>query len=353
MKPFLKISVSILIIFTIVYTYLKPEIKHGEPPAYTTVIPGFVSDVTITNREKPVYYALGKGYPIFIYESTDLGKTWKAIKLFNKAILPAVHPLYPGIFAASESGRGNSGIFQTTDGGSVWRKKRDDRDIIVNKFYGDSLYTVYLENSTAKPMLSISSSELKTWNNKHITDLRLFPTDFVRDPENKNLMYILFEDRKITRLSEYQQYHEKQFINYSSDGGETWQKLWETTPPLNSDHGVLFCDNKITGVLYRSNSSGVFVTYDRGENWKKLFNEKCITLYRTENDTIFLLTTLDVYFSKNNGSEWSKFDSTNYDDKFYRYLSMDIDELNKNILIGTTRGVKIVSYGENKVSKTN
>ena len=241
-----------------------------------------------------------------IFKTTDGGKSWKKVFYIDDmtgAIDLAMDPSDPNTLYAAmwqrirrkwndpriEPGFSNSGIYKTTDGGKTWKavnnglpeaKYRGRIGIAVAASNPNVLYafvdnyeiahahpegsldaygrpkggvikgaTVFRTDNKGESWHQVSgqTEEMKKYMERHSATYGWVFGQIRVDPNDENTIYTM-------GLA----------LNISTDGGKTFRRL----RVQHGDHHGLWIDPANSNYLVNVNDGGIFISYDRGENWR-------------------------------------------------------------------------------------
>ncbi len=175
-----------------------------------------------------------------VYKSTDAGKTWKRVGLFDSRQIGriAIHPTNPDVVYVAALGHVfgpniQRGVFRSTDGGATWKRVH-----FVNEDTG--------------------------------------AVDIALDPFNPRIVYAGFWQvrRKPWRLDSG---GEGSGLWRSKDGGDTWEKLKKGLPKgVLGKIGVSPSAARQDRVfaIVEAEDGGVFRSDDGGDNWSRVNQER-------------------------------------------------------------------------------
>jgi len=201
-------------------------------------------------RRQPWAFASG-GVGSGLYKSYNGGETWERIdKDFTEPgsalgrICLAISPSDPNIvYAIAESQK--TGLFISRDGGKTWRRTNSVGNVVSRPFYFSVLMV---------------------------------------DPSDPMRVY-----RPAFSLS------------ISDDGGESFRDASTEGGWIHSDHHALWIDVKNPNHLYLGTDGGVYVSFDRGNNWMFLNNLPVSQFYHVSYD---LEKPYNVYGGLQDNGTW-------------------------------------------------
>ena len=182
-------------------------------------------------RRKPWAFSSG-GPGSGLYKSEDAGATWNRIdKGFSDGelgrIALAISPSDTKIIYAIAESK-NTALFQSIDGGMTWKKNSSSGNVVARPFYFSVL---------------------------------------VVDPSDPKRVY-----------------SPAYSLSISDDGGETYREASFAGGWVHSDHHALWIDPKNPAHLYLGTDGGVYVSFDRGNNWLFLNNLPVSQYYHIDYD---------------------------------------------------------------------
>ncbi|UCF20963.1 MAG: hypothetical protein JSU87_06090, partial [Gemmatimonadota bacterium] len=200
-------------------------------------------------RRWPWFFRSG-GAGSALYLTVDGGRNWK--KLTAEDGLPAgelgriglaIAPSDPNVVYALIEAEENA-LYKSEDGGFSWGKVSTDSNIGNRPFY--------------------------------YFDLRV-------DPHDPNRVYSLWS-----------------LVSVSEDGGKSFEPLvtWGKAHP---DHHAMWIDPNDPSHIYEGNDGGVYVTHDRGENWRFVSNLPLAQFYHINVD---METPYHVYGGMQDNGSW-------------------------------------------------
>ena len=237
-----------------------------------------------------VGHAYGPNPDRGVFRTTDGGKTWTKV-LYKDDKTGAVdlsfdpansHIIYAALYQIQrspwgmESGGPGSGIYKSTDGGSIW--KQIEAHGLPEGIYGRigiavsgaDPNRVYALIEAKEGGLFRSDDAGETWekiNDDHRFRQRAwYFTHIFADPKSANTVYIL-------NTGAFR----------SIDGGKSFSLL----PAPHGDHHGLWIDPSNPERMINSNDGGVTITVDGGKNWSKQDNQPTAQFYHVAADNQF------------------------------------------------------------------
>ena len=232
-----------------------------------------------------------------IYKTTDGGKTWNRVLFvsdytgcfevhmdprYSNILYATAHQrmsnLYTGVYGGPESG-----IYRSLDSGTTWEKMTkglptEDMGRIglaISPVNPDVLYAIV--ESTDKDKGFYKSEDRGVSWTKQSSYISAFPFYFQK---------IFCDVKNIDRV-----YSMDVYLQFSIDGGKTWNKLGEKYK--HPDNHALWIDPDNSKHLIAGCDGGVYDTYDQGENWDFKSNIPIAEVYKVTTDNS--LPFYDVY----------------------------------------------------------
>jgi len=243
-----------------------------------------IAKIVIDPRNDKIVYVAAPG-PLWsdskhrgLYKTTDGGKTWDIILYVNETTGcgdVAVDPKNPKIIYANmwefrrkpwsfSSGGPGSGLFKSKDAGKTW--ERIDKDfsegdlgriaIAISPSDPDNIYVIAESNKTGL-FNSVDGGETWTRNSTsgNVNARPFYFSVLMVDPSDSRRIY-----RPAFSLS------------ISDDGGQSFREASFEGGWVHSDHHALWIDRVNPQHLYLGTDGGVYVSFDRGNNWLFLAN---------------------------------------------------------------------------------
>ncbi len=244
-----------------------------------------------------------------LYKTIDGGKTWQRILFVDEntgcAAVAIDHTNPKTVFAttwqyrrsawAFESGGPGSAFYKSTDGGATWVKLTGDPKrglpagelgrIAVAIAPSDSK-VVYATIEAKQGGLFRSKDGGETWETRNSgADMIIRPFYFsalVIDPRNSERIY-------------------KPGLNLivSEDGGVSFQSIGAGS--VHSDHHALWINPTDTEHVFTGTDGGVYISEDRGSNWRMVRNLPLSQYYRISYD---MATPYNVYGGLQDNACW-------------------------------------------------
>lgn len=317
-----------------------------------------ISRITIDPKNSAIVYVAVPGHlwnsneDRGLYKTTDSGKTWQKILYINAdtgCSDVVVDPQNPNIVYAStwqfrrkpyffSSGGPGSGIHKSIDGGKTWTKltkglPAGDLGRIALAIAPSKSNFVYATVEAKKTALYRSEDSGASWIQVS-TDINVQVRPFYFSH-----LYVDPKDHKRVYKPGYN-------LTMSADGGETFTVMGQTIHP---DHHALYIDPQNPLNLIVGTDGGVYVSSDRGRNWKFLRNLPVSQFYHVNFD---MDTPYNVYGGLQDNGSWmgpsqsingienKDWLSVGFGDGFHVWA----DSQDKNIVYAEFQGGKILRY---------
>lgn len=272
-----------------------------------------ISKIIVSPKDNNTVYVAAPG-PLWsdsedrgLYKTTDAGKTWKKILYVDEKTGCAdilVDPKNPNVVYASmwefrrkpwsfSSGGPGSGLYKSIDGGESWdRIDKDFTDgelgrICLAMSPSDSkiIYAIAESKNTG---LYVSNNGGETWKRNsasgNVTARPFYFSVLMVDPTDPKRIY-----RPAFSLS------------ISDDGGESFREASTEGGWIHSDHHALWINPNNPQNLYLGTDGGVYVSFDRGNNWLFLNNLPVSQFYHV---TVDYEKPYNVYGGLQDNGSW-------------------------------------------------
>lgn len=293
-----------------------------------------------------------------IYKSEDAGETWKKMGLENTQQISKIiiDPNNDNIIYVSAPGplwcdSENRGLYKTYDGGLTWEKilyideKTGCADIIIDPKNPDIIYAAMWQFrrqpwsfSSGGPGSGLYKSEDagKSWRrvDKGFTDGELGRICLAISPTDTKLIYAIAESKNtglflskdggetwtknsstgnVTARPFYfsviqvdpsdskRIYRPAYSLSISDDGGQTFREASFEGGWVHSDHHAIWIDPVNPQHIYLGTDGGVYVSYDRGNNWIFLNNLPVSQYYHV---TLDMENPYNVYGGLQDNGSW-------------------------------------------------
>ena len=239
-----------------------------------------------------------------LYKTTDAGKTWQKILYVNAetgcsdVVLDPQNP--QTIYAATwqfrrkpyffTSGGAGSGIHKSVDGGKTWTRlskglPTGDLGRIAIAVAASQPKVLYATVESKKSALFRSEDSGTTWKQMS-TDINVQVRPFYFshlyvDPKDHNRVY-----------------KPGYYLTMSADGGETFTNLAQSAHP---DHHALYVNPLSPTQLILGTDGGIYISSDRGRNWKFARNLPVSQFYHVNFDNS---TPYNVYGGLQDNGSW-------------------------------------------------
>jgi photosystem II stability/assembly factor-like uncharacterized protein len=210
-----------------------------------------------------------------LYKTADGGQTWEKILYVDEKTGCAdiiLDPRNPDIIYASmwefrrkpwtfSSGGPGSGLFKSIDGGHSWN--RIDKDFSE----GGELGRICLAVSPSDPKLIYAIAESKNTGLFQSTDGGETWTRNNSASGNVTARPFYFSVLQVDPSDAKRIYRPAYSLSISDDGGQSFRQASFEGGWVHSDHHALWIDPKNPKHLYLGTDGGVYVSFDRGNNW--------------------------------------------------------------------------------------
>lgn len=182
-----------------------------------------------------------------IHKSSDGGKNWK---LINNGLPPAKFRGRIGIDIA----RSNPNVlYAFVDNYEITRENSDEETDSYGRPKGGVIKgaTIYRSDDKGNSWKQVSglTEEMETYMERHSATYGWVFGQIRVDPSDENTIYTM-------GLA----------LNVSNDGGQTYRRL----RGMHADHHGLWIDPDNSDYLVNTNDGGIYISYDKGENWRSL-----------------------------------------------------------------------------------
>jgi len=239
-----------------------------------------------------------------VFKSTNGGETWDKILFVNNKtgaadlVVDASNPnkLIAAMWEHSRkpytfhSGGSGSGLFITYDGGKNWEKKTEKDGLpegdlgriglAISQSNPKVVYALIEAKKNALYRSDDGGFEWKMINDNSsgrgsggIGNRPFYYSDIFVDPLNENRLYTVFT-----------------YINYSIDGGKSFEQLmpaYSTNVGVHPDHHAWWIHPENPNFMIDGNDGGLNITKDKGETWRFVENLPVGQFYHLNVDTEF------------------------------------------------------------------
>lgn len=272
-----------------------------------------ISKIIIDPNDSKIVYAAAPG-PLWsnseergLFKTTDGGKTWNKILYVDEKTGCAdivIDPKNPNIIYASmwefrrkpwtfSSGGPGSGLYKSIDGGESW-------DRIDKGFTDGELGRICLAMSPSNPKIIYAIAESKktglyvttdggeTWKRNSASD-------------NVTARPFYFSVLAVDPTDSKRLYRPAFSLSISDDGGESFREASFEGGWVHSDHHALWVNPNNSQNLYLGTDGGVYISFDRGNNWLFLNNLPVSQFYHV---TVDLEKPYNVYGGLQDNGSW-------------------------------------------------
>ena len=234
-----------------------------------------------------------------IYKSEDAGSNWELVKNFERPQLILDQLLIDSrdsntIYTSGHRHKLPGGFFKSTDGGKTWQESKELKNESIHSMTQSpkdpDIITVGTLNGV---WISMDSGE--KWEKIKSETMPVNIDSLAIDPRNSKTIYAGTWYRPFK----------------STDGGSTW-RLINKGMIDDSDVFAITVNNKNPDYLVASACSGIYESYNAGENWKKIQGipsqarrTRDILQHPSRPGTIYAATTEGFWMSSNSGKSWA------------------------------------------------
>jgi photosystem II stability/assembly factor-like uncharacterized protein len=226
-----------------------------------------------------------------VFKTTDGGESWEKVLYVDETTGASglvMDPSNPNHLIASmwqfrrwpwffKSGGPGSGLHVTYDGGETWKKLSASEGLpsgelgrIGLAFAGNDPDVVYALVEAERSVLLRSDDGGDHWrtvnSDPNVNDRPFYYGDVAVDPTNENRVYRVASS-----------------LDMSEDGGRSFRAIapWSSVHP---DHHAFWVDPADGETIYIGNDGGVFISHDRGSNWRFVKNIPLAQFYHISVD---------------------------------------------------------------------
>jgi photosystem II stability/assembly factor-like uncharacterized protein len=255
-----------------------------------------ISKIVVNPKNGSIVYAAAPG-PLWsdspnrgLYKTIDGGRSWEKILYVDDKTGCAdiiIDPNNPDVIYASmwqfrrkpwsfSSGGPGSGLFKSMDGGRTWNRidgafAEGDKGRICLALAPSDPSNIYAIVEAKKTALYKSTDYGSTWKKQsgagNVTARPFYFSVITVDPLDSKRIY-----RPAFNLS------------YSNDGGESFTEASTEGGWVHSDLHALWINPKNTSHLLLGTDGGVYVSFDKGNNWMFLRNLPVSQFYHVTTD---------------------------------------------------------------------
>jgi photosystem II stability/assembly factor-like uncharacterized protein len=241
-----------------------------------------------------------------VFKTTDGGQTWRKVLYVNEStgisdlVMDPRNPnkLLAGMWQFRrwpwffESGGEGSGLYVTYDGGESWRKLSHEDGLPVGNLGRIGLSIARNNPDVVYALVEAETSALirsddggRTWTSvntqRGVASRPFYYTDIFVDPLNENRVWNI---------------HSR--ITLSEDGGRNFETIGQG---VHSDNHALWINPSDSRHVLIGTDGGVYVTQDRGKNWRFIENIPVAQFYHINVD---MATPFNVYGGLQDNGSW-------------------------------------------------
>lgn len=254
-----------------------------------------------------------------VFKSVDGGETWSKILFVNNKTGAAdlvVDSSNPNKLIAAmwehrrkpytfKSGGEGSGIYVTYDGGKNWKKRTDEDGLpkgnlgriglAISKSNPKVVYALVEAKKNALYRSNDGGFKWKKINDKSsgrgsggIGNRPFYYSDIFVDPLNENRIYSVFT-----------------YVNFSIDGGKTFNQLmpaYGTSVGVHPDHHAWWIHPTNPSFMIDGNDGGLNITKDKGKTWRFVENLPVGQFYHVNVDNDF---PYNIYGGMQDNGSWA------------------------------------------------
>lgn len=279
-----------------------------------------------------------------IYKSEDAGTSWELVENFERPQLILDQLMLDSrdsniIYTSGHRHKLPGGFFKSADGGKTWTEAKELRAESIHSMTQSpndpNILTVGTLNGV---WISYDSGD--KWEKIKSDSMPVNIDSLAMDPRNKKTIYAGTWYRPFK----------------STDGGNSW-RLINKGMIDDSDVFAITVNNKNPDYLVASACSGIYESYNAGENWKKIQGipsqarrTRDILQHPSRPGTIYAATTEGFWMSSNSGKSWAM---TTQRDLEINSIAVHPDNPDK-VYIGTNNyGVMVSNDGGKNFTQTN
>ena len=216
-----------------------PEVNSGEPASDLPQRFAWTYPIVFSPQAPHALYIGGDK----VYKSTDEGSSWRAISPDLTRADPATlvvsgGPINRDVGAAEVYATVTGLALSQHEAGLIWAGS-DDGLLHISRDEGESWQ-------------DITPAQLPEWSYVHCIE---------QSPHDAASAYIACMRYKLDDYAPY--------LYKTSDYGQSWQRI-DSGIPREDFTRVIRCDPEREGLLYAGTETGVYVSFDDGENWQPL-----------------------------------------------------------------------------------
>jgi photosystem II stability/assembly factor-like uncharacterized protein len=241
-----------------------------------------------------------------VYRTTNGGRSWEQVLFSNEKtgisdlVMDPTNPskLIAGMWEFRrwpwffESGGPGSGLYVTYDGGDSWTRMTVEDGLPEGELgrIGLSIYrgdpsVVFALVEAQESALLRSDDGGRSWEQvnteRGVANRPFYYTDIFVDPQNELRLFNL-----------------NSRVMFSEDGGKSFR---EVAQGVHSDFHTLWIDPNDSRVMYIGSDGGVYITRDRGKNWRMVDNLPVGQFYHVSVD---MAIPFNVYGGMQDNGSW-------------------------------------------------
>ena len=257
---------------------------------------GDVRSIAVDPRDKNrLYISTLDGQ---VHTSADGGKTWQFLVNFNRGLL-ILDDLAVDvedskiIYTSGHRHKEAGGFFKSTDGGATWKESKDLKNEAIHAMVQSTLNPNMIVVGAVSGVW-VSKDRGETFKKIESNTLPLNVNSLAIDPKNTDIIYAG------TTWRPYK----------TTDGGKTW-RLIKNGIIDDSDVFAIEIDQKDPSHIVLSACSGIYESFNKGENWKKIQGipstsrrTRDIMINPVKSESFYAATTEGFWLTNTGGKSW-------------------------------------------------